>query len=111
MIEYSLKEKMIGYWIDGKPLYEKTVECGALPNATAKNVAHGISNIDTIIKLDAFGYRSSDGVIIPIPLATHTGENQINVYASRTFIEIYTANDRSSYSESYVTLRYTKTND
>ena len=27
-------------WIDGKPIYRKTIICGALPNNTTKNVAH-----------------------------------------------------------------------
>ena len=33
-------------WIDGKPIYRKVINVGALPNNSEKTIAHNISNID-----------------------------------------------------------------
>lgn len=40
--------------MDGKPLYEKTVDFGSLPNATAKEVPHGIEDVDIILTHDGY---------------------------------------------------------
>ena len=34
--DYSTDEKIIGTWLSGEPIYQKTVSCGALPNKTLK---------------------------------------------------------------------------
>lgn len=44
--DYSTEEKIIGTWIDGKPLYQKTVE---LPSVSSGDNAIPISNIDYIV--------------------------------------------------------------
>ena len=36
--DYSTTEKIVGTWIDGKPIYQKTVFFGGLPNNTTKQV-------------------------------------------------------------------------
>ena len=44
LIEYSTDEKMIGYWVDGKPLYRKmvrsTVVNGAISDTSIANIEH-----------------------------------------------------------------------
>ena len=35
-------------WIDGKPIYRKVIDFGALPDTTTKSVLHGIENTDYI---------------------------------------------------------------
>mgnify|MGYP006875711587 CR=1 FL=1 len=46
-LNFSLSETYTGkLWIDGKKIYEKTINIGTLPNngnSGVKNVAHGIS--------------------------------------------------------------------
>lgn len=61
---YSLEEQVIGTWIDGKPLYRKTIE---LDNTcfvanSGKSVAHGISNLDNVISKYGFCYRRVNGI-------------------------------------------------
>ena len=56
---YSTKEQVIGQWLDGKPIYQKTINTGALPNKTTKTVAHNISNIDIVIEIRGIGIRST----------------------------------------------------
>lgn len=109
--DYSTTEKIIGTWMDGKPLYQKTVDVGPLPNNTSKDVAHGVSNIEYVISMSGFGKRS-DGINIPLVYenADLLG-NAIELYADSTNIHIDTNSDKSSYTTAYVTIQYTKTTD
>ena len=43
---YSTDEVIIGTWIDGKPLYQKTLDIGSASGNS--NISHGISNLDMI---------------------------------------------------------------
>ena len=108
--DYSTSEKIVGTWIDGSLIYQKTISFGALPNATSKNVAHGISNISRIVSIVGYAYRSSSVKYLPLPFvsANEVGES-INISADNTNISILTGYDRSAFTESYVTLQYTKT--
>lgn len=109
---YSTTEHVIGKWIDGSTLYEKTVDFGALPNATTKSVAHGISNINKIVSISAVATRSSDGTAIAIPNA-YPSTNYITEGAyidiQNTNIRITTGANKTAFDNTYVTLRYTKT--
>lgn len=103
---YSTEEQVIGTWIDNKPLYRKTIDFGSLPNATYKEVAHNISNLNTIVNVYGSAIRS-DKTSLPLP---YTGSNYIELYVNDTEVNITTASDRSLFN-GYVTLEYTKTAD
>ena len=103
---YSTTEKMVGQWIDGKPLYQKTINFGALPKSTTKTVNHGISNIDKIVNIQAIAVLSTGALL----LNDITGSNYVRVTANKTSIDITDNVDRSS-ANGYVTLHYTKTTD
>lgn len=110
LIEYSIDEKMVGYWIDGKPIYRKTVDCGALTGAgTTKNVAHGIDNLECVIKFDGYAYNSSSGTSIPLPRVGFDNNVFVEVVANATNIIIRPKTNHSTYVRSHVTLYYTKT--
>ena len=111
-LKYSTEEQVVGEWIDGKPLYQKTVDCGALPNATIKEVAHNINNISLIISLFGFAWGSdmSSWISLPLVMSNNVGNN-IMLLANNTNIRISPGSDRSAYSNSYVTIQYTKTTD
>ena len=111
--KYSTEEQIIGEWIDGKPLYQKTVDCGALPDATEKSVAHGISNVKRIISFSGSAFRSSDSENIPVPTvyANNNLTSLVKLSADATNVKMRTTGNQSAYSESYVTLQYTKTTD
>lgn len=107
--EWSTEEKLVGYWIDGKAVYEKTVRCGALPNATDKTIAHGISNIKEILSMSGCASGPSDGTILTLPHADTTATACIGLMIKNSNILIRTGSNRSNFTTSYVTLRYTKT--
>lgn len=105
---YSTTEKQLPFtWVDGKPIYRKTVNCGALPNNTTKDVAHGISGLATVVNL----YGSfTNGTI-------HFAENRIDpnditlgigTFINGANITLMTKSNRSSFT-GYVTIEYTKT--
>ena len=108
---YSTSEKIVGSWKDGKPLYQKTIECEALPNNTTKSVAHGVSNLDKIVDIKGCAYRSSDGLFVSLPrVATSTTYMcEINVKSGN--VNITSSTDLSAFGWSYVTIQYTKTTD
>lgn len=108
---YSTDEKIVGRWIDGKPMYQKTVNCGNMPDSTTKNTSHNISNIDKIVGCEAFGVNETTGVFHPFPLANDTIANQVWMSASKTNISIWTGTNSLTAEVAYVTLKYTKTTD
>lgn len=108
--KYSTEEQVIGEWIDGKPVYQKTVDCGTLPNSTNKSVNHNISNIDKIINYNGIAYNN-DGLVFHIPnTSTVNIKYGIETYVDKNIIYIVCGSDRSGYNAIY-TLQYTKTTD
>lgn len=105
--KYSVNERWVGTWI-GQPLYQKTINFGAMPNATEKVVAHGISNIDKAISISGFYYSSSMSGA-PLPFVHSSLINaQTAIYVDTTNIHLTVGTDRSGYN-AYITLQYTKT--
>lgn len=105
----STTEKAVGMDTDGKLLYAKTVDCGALPNATYKEVAHNISNIEKAIIV---GRASNQSASLPIPFVNvENTADQISAYVTSTAVRITAGVDRSGFTNSTVTLFYTKTTD
>lgn len=106
---YSTTEQVIGTWIDGKPIYRKVIECGALPDTSNKDVAHNIQNFGETISCRGMAVRTSDERALTIPDSTPSAE--IVCGATNTNVYITTHNDRSSFDDSFLILEYTKTTD
>lgn len=109
-ISYSTDEQFTGkYWIDGRPVYQKTINFGTLPNATQKLVAHGISNLDYTIDVRGVA-QNPNGLthsILTVP-APSTGTNVVTVYTTDTDVGVNTGGDRSAYTICYITMVYVK---
>ena len=103
---YSTDEHVVGKWIDGSTLYEKTVDCGNMPNNTSKTVAHGITNLGKFVSVDGISANTSNNTY-PLPYV-YSASDYIEVHVDSVNITIMTAKNYSAYS-GYVTLRYTKT--
>ena len=120
---YSTDEKRIGTWIDGSPLYQKTI-VDTMPivttNGTRANKQIDISDltISACISVDGVYYVPSQLEYIPINsavnLTTNTRhtfcqvyrQNSSNSYVDTLFIASSDAN--SSGATAYITLKYTK---
>ena len=106
--DYSTEEKVVGKWMNGKPIYQKsfsfTLSSGATIDVTNLN-------IDELVNITG--------------KATHTNGNQITIpYAAATndYVQLYLASNHNyincalsgswnSNIPSYVTIQYTKTTD
>lgn len=115
---YSFEERQVGVWADGKPLYQKTFDCGALPNNNTKFVQTGylVSEI-TVVEIFGVAHNSNTNATLPIARAwSATGSSYvIDAIAIANnddmAIRIGTLVDLSSYDKTYVTIQYTKTTD
>lgn len=65
MHEYSTDEQIVGTWIDGRPVYEKTFD---FSNPVAGNTIlnHGIENFDALVSVLGTFHRD-DGYEEPVP--------------------------------------------
>lgn len=107
-VSYSTEEQDTGLtWIDGKKIYQKTVEFGTLPNASSKEVAHDIVGFETIWIKEFICVGSNDYyTILPYVLmsaGTHGGE----LYLHDGKIHVTVDGNFSSYT-GYCTICYTK---
>ena len=107
---YSTNEiKTGGKWIDGKPIYRKVVNFGALPNATTKEVAHGVNNIGDITHIYGVAHSSDRKMDIPLPYARGT---PVIIYATQNDVAVEISNtDYMEFTRSEITIEYTKTTD
>lgn len=106
---YSTDEHVVGKWIDGSILYEKTVDCGELPNNTTKSVSHSISNLGKIIDIACIQYNGLNtewGTVPDVNISSLS--NQLRVSVNTTKINLQTGGNYSGYY-AYCTLKYTKT--
>ncbi len=111
---YSTEEQIVGTWIDGRPIYEKTVLCSTpttIPSGTytSQTTAHGVSNIDLDARLKmfvttgSFGNRAwgNDNVVTTC----------LDITFNATVITIGSNNSVFQNKQYYVTIQYCKTTD
>lgn len=102
---YSLEERQIGTWIDGKPLYQKTFMFDQLTNIPSNNwfdTGFTLNNCLICGEATAFYMDSSTGSSYAITASIDVGINQ----------PIYLLNYRSAIITTHgFTIQYTKTTD
>lgn len=109
IMDYSTTEINTGAkWIDGSPIYKKTIDFGTLPNAAEKTVNHGITNLGVIISVGGTAKSNSTGNQVPLPFVSTSVANQIYLTTTPTGITMGCDANRSTLY-GYVTLYYTKT--
>ena len=119
-LDYSTDEKVVGTWIDGRPLYQKII-VGTLPNCTtegtvvASNVNHGITNVDLIFIASAFvkdyaDWPTTSSMTRILPYTLNSG-SQMKVSIGRTQIQYANGAKTMNGSSVYSVAQYTKTTD
>ena len=110
---YSTTEQQVGKGTDGKPIYEISVDTGALPNNTTKTVAHGVSNMKFAKVIIGSARNTNTGIRIPLPYVYKSGSTAkcLQVYVDDTNITLVSMENMSGYTESEVTIQYNKTTD
>lgn len=92
------------FWIDGKPVYRKVIDFGALPNATTKSVAHGLTGIGEIVSLRAIANDSAASAFVKaLPMPTQLDSLAIDT----TNVTIVTSADLTAYEQAYAVIEYT----
>ena len=107
--DYSTNEVDTGQkWINGKTIFQKSFVMGGLGRATTIKKPHNISNLDLVIIIQGIAKENSIGATINLPHAADQQSYTVTVYADNTNVNIQTYADQSGYTQSYVTLWYTK---
>lgn len=109
---YSTTEQKTPFtWIDGKPIYKKSVDFGALPNNTTKHVNHNISNFGRLVKAEASAGVNGNWTMMPLVFQGNQSNYNTEFQVTSTYIHMSANTDRSSWKDCIVTLWYTKTTD
>lgn len=107
---YSTTEQVIGTWVDGKPLYRKTLNCGAGPN---NGIVYTPLNVTgaRVHNLYGTGINSAGGALPVNSVRPVDGINSsIGAYYNGAQIAIESGTDRSGHTF-YITVEYTKASD
>jgi len=111
---FSSDELVVGTWVNGKPLYQKTITTTAPTVATAGTyvvvtVPHNVSNVDTIFTPCAF-VKDNSNIARMMPYTVNAGY-QIKANPGRSGIQFTSAIKDFNGCTCYITIQYTKTTD
>lgn len=121
----STNERAIGQWIDGKPLYQKTVYIGTLGNGTPSipyiaeveiTSWYNNTSISDCVFINGIAIHKTVKGVRPLPFSDGSNnENSIRLDISassnRYFLRAIASTNWGSDYDAYATLRYTKTTD
>lgn len=108
---YSTEEKKVGYYVDGKPLYQKSINIGAVASNNVKVIDITSLNVDSVADYIATAVLTN-GWKVPLP-QTHTSSFGYQAFcrlSSSTQLAVGVGSS-VGISDGYVTLQYTKTTD
>ena len=119
---YSTTEHIVGQWIDGKPIYEKTISDTSTRTTGSNTISTGISNLETLIELKGTVSYGSNVTWLPIPLSDDPSSSMSNsqvkfggLNKNNGNVAFYIGTDYTGVvnvvNKVIVTLRYTKTTD
>ena len=106
---YSQNETDTGkIWIDGKKIYRKVINCGALPDNKEKETPHNIKDYDTFLSIRGIAIYRQAKSFISLPFSAQGNESiKITILGENIVIGTYIV--RQYFTESYAILEYTKT--
>lgn len=101
-VDYSTAEHKIGTWIDGKDVYERTIDLGSFSvSSWSDHTIESSTSIDLLINYDGYMVESNITYALPDPSARIKVDSNQNL--------IFTGTASWSISSGYITIRYTKT--
>ena len=113
----STSEKIIGTWIDGKPVYRKVVPVTLPAYNQPTSSTHGIANMDVLVNFSLHWYDTSDGAWYDrfrlweesygIAMEMNVDGTNVNINTNKTNSIDWT----SRTSKAFAILEYTKTTD
>lgn len=113
---YSTTEHIIGTWVDGSILYEKTIHIQPSGNTSDYVTAEAISGINAVIDASFTAIRQSDGNTwyytgngSTYPESLDYSNYKLGVRVSGGNLQYYIAGYGTQITDIYATIRYTKT--
>ena len=93
-----------------RQIYRKFIDTGALPNTATKNVAHNIAVTTDFVFTRIYGCATDPvGLIgLPLPYASPTAANNIEVHVTATNVVITTGSNRAAFTKSHVVIEFVK---
>ena len=107
---FGISETFTGQYLNSKPIYQKMISVGVLPNNTTKSISTGITGADYIWVDMENSFAFNHGASYPIPYVDpKTVANSIGVRITNNgaTVIVSTGTNWSTYSGG-ITLRYTK---
>jgi len=118
--QYSPQEFTCGqqYVFNQNPnqVIRKVIDFGALPNTAAKSVAHGIGTAGaggtikdyTFTRIYGASSDPTNRLFIPLPYASTTLANGVELSLSDTNVVVTTGIDRSAFTKTYIVIEWFK---
>lgn len=116
-VEYNTEERVVGHWIDGKPIYEISIVTDS-PTYDVNNqlcVPIG-APIDTVVSIESWAYLPSDHTTRMMPYFSNTGVMAMKCAVFNHDDQVYTDSivyyaAVANQSRLFTTVRFTKTTD
>ena len=106
-VSYSEEEQIIGEWVNGKPVYEKTIECMSPSSAKVSAEVFDASSLEIDTCIDIQGMYAYDDVNQGI----NNSESSCWYRKSNKTIVLYTTAASLCNKTTFITIKYTKTTD
>jgi hypothetical protein len=93
-----------------RQVFRKVIEFGPLPNNTSISMPHNIEINSTFSLTRLYGASTNSTVtsLIPLPFASPTAADNIQLEATNTNIVITTGKDQTAYTTTYIVIEYLK---
>lgn len=105
---YSTTEQIVGTWIDGKTIYERTINVGHSYGAVSSNIYPLNYDISSIGIAQIISFEGFDVAGRALPYISYNLRYAQYLQVSPTQIAIRLGDGYSPNTDSYVTIRYTK---
>lgn len=112
LIEYSTDEKMIGYWVDGKPLYRRVFKFDTFYSKGSNTLIANFKssfNIDNVSRFYGTA-TSNNGSIYNLTGIGQDGKSGVEIETNGALM-FYVSNSTGVTWKPCVTIEYTKTTD
>ena len=114
---YSTDEQVIGKWINGKPIYRKTMEFSGL-HSGENNIAHGIADVDIIMIDKDHSFATNEAYSELWQIGNTNSANNLSqfsvslVWTTNSIFDVYIGSGLvSRIPKLIITFEYTKTTD
>lgn len=112
---YSTTEQVVGRWIDGKPLYQKTARytITSRAEATILNMPIDLANLDSVVNVWGTGSWSGGYYLIPLGTGSSTVGTVTFGAVTSTYAQLRISGNQAISAGEVITftVQYTKTTD